>query len=202
MAESSWAFAQPDEPGSSTPITTQTEPDAPMPAPDKPKRKAKPPTALVREGGKSLLPFSRVQKILKADKELPMVAKEATFLISIATEEFIKRLAEASHRVAGREKRVTVQQKDVASVVRKADEFLFLEEIIPWPDPTDVPTRRKPGGQRKVDIAATSDGTSTMLDHFVTAKSAGSGDQGVEVIMNEDGTMQMAGGDAEDSDSQ
>ncbi|KAI0051139.1 hypothetical protein FA95DRAFT_1479526, partial [Auriscalpium vulgare] len=84
-------------------------------------------TALTREGGKSLLPFSRVQKIMKADKELPTVAKEATFLISLATEEFIKRITEASQRVAIRDKRVTVQQKDIASVVRKADEFLFLE---------------------------------------------------------------------------
>ena len=32
-------------------------------------RKAEP-TTLVRDGGKSLLPFSRVQKIIKADKAL------------------------------------------------------------------------------------------------------------------------------------
>ncbi|KAH8998563.1 histone-fold-containing protein [Lactarius akahatsu] len=88
---------------------------------------AKPTVSLAREPGKSLLPISRVQKIMKADKELPIVAKEATFLISLATEEFIKRISEASHRIAHREKRVTVQQRDIASVARRADEFLFLE---------------------------------------------------------------------------
>ncbi|KAF8837924.1 hypothetical protein BDN67DRAFT_857048, partial [Paxillus ammoniavirescens] len=92
-----------------------------------------------REPGKSVLPFSRVQRIIKADKastgrhgtifpqDLPIVAKDATFLISLATEEFIKRLSEACHKIAEREKRTTVQQKDVAGIVRRVEEFLFLE---------------------------------------------------------------------------
>ena len=68
-----------------------------------------------------------------------------TFLISVATEEFIKRLCEAARANALKEKRATVQQKDLglfftntvlssnlqisfsAAVVRRADEFLFLE---------------------------------------------------------------------------
>ncbi|KAF8270800.1 hypothetical protein EI94DRAFT_1680204 [Lactarius quietus] len=112
-----------------------SSPGTPPPPPpgdeplDQPKGKATPKAtvALARESGKSLLPISRVQKIMKADKELPIVAKEATFLISLATEEFIKRFSEASYHIAHREKRVTVQQRDVASVTRRADEFLFLE---------------------------------------------------------------------------
>jgi len=117
-----------------------SSPGTPPPPPpedeslDQPKGKttAKPTVALVREPGKSLLPISRVQKIMKADKvcgyralhplststsfqELPMVAKEATFLISLATEEFIKRFSEASQRIAHREKRVTVQQRDLGT---------------------------------------------------------------------------------------
>ena len=47
-----------------------------------------------------------------------MVAKEAAFLISLATEEFIKRLSEASHHIAHREKRVTVQQRDIGAIIR------------------------------------------------------------------------------------
>jgi Histone-like transcription factor (CBF/NF-Y) and archaeal histone len=49
-------------------------------------------------------------------QELPTVAKEAAFLISLATEEFIKRLSEASHHIAHREKRVTVQQRDIGAI--------------------------------------------------------------------------------------
>lgn len=45
------------------------------------------------------------------------MAKEAALIISIATEEFIKRLAEASQLVARRENRVTIQQKDIGTRV-------------------------------------------------------------------------------------
>lgn len=44
-----------------------------------------------------------------------MLARDATYLISLAAEEFIRKLAESSQRVAEREKRATVQQKDVGT---------------------------------------------------------------------------------------
>lgn len=132
-----------------------TEESAPVKK--KPQRKEAAP--LKREPGKSLLPFSRVQKIIKADKvcwlpraafhilitvqEIPVIARDAVFLVSLATEAFIAELAQAAQRVAEKERRTTVQQKDigvyslarvcpltqgnVAVVVRKADEFMFLE---------------------------------------------------------------------------
>ncbi|EIW81286.1 histone-fold-containing protein [Coniophora puteana RWD-64-598 SS2] len=93
-------------------------------------KKDKAPAQRERDPGKSLLPFSRVQKIIKADKDLPIVAKDATLLISLATEEFIKRLSGACHRLAEQERRATVQQRDVATIVRRADEFLFLDGTV------------------------------------------------------------------------
>ncbi len=75
-----------------------------------------------------------------------MVQREAAFLISRATEEFIQRIAEAAQQVAERERRSTVQAKDLGECfesghpqilltmrrcsvasVRRADEFAFLE---------------------------------------------------------------------------
>lgn len=94
--------------------------------------KKKEPDTLERPAGHSTLPMSRVQKILKADEELPTIAKEAAFIISLAAEEFIKRLSEAAQRVAERERRTTVQSRDLATVIRKADEFVFLEELVPF----------------------------------------------------------------------
>lgn len=52
-------------------------------------------------------------KWLMSMQEIPIVAKDATFLISLATEEFIRRLTEAGKMVADREKRATVQHKDI-----------------------------------------------------------------------------------------
>lgn len=44
-----------------------------------------------------------------------MISKEAVLLISLATEEFIQRISEASHRLAARENRMTVQRKDIGA---------------------------------------------------------------------------------------
>ncbi|KDR82645.1 hypothetical protein GALMADRAFT_57722 [Galerina marginata CBS 339.88] len=130
------------------------------------KRQKREPVELVREPGKSLLPFSRVQNIIKADKEIPIVAKEATFLISLATEEFIRRLTEAGHQVAHREKRSTVQHRDI--------------EVMPWTS-TDAPAKRP-------KTKATDPKAPTLLDQFVVSKKSAEEDA-ANVIMNDDGTM-------------
>ena len=77
-----------------------------------------------------------------------MVQREAVFAISIATEEFIARLAEAGQREAARHGRATVQHDDLGTsvtcplhilyvprldmictvtCVRRGEEFAFLE---------------------------------------------------------------------------
>ena len=44
-----------------------------------------------------------------------MVQREAAFLIARATEEFVHRIAEAAQRAAARERRTTVQAKDLGA---------------------------------------------------------------------------------------
>ncbi|KAF7975349.1 hypothetical protein HWV62_9803 [Athelia sp. TMB] len=152
------------------------------------KRQRKAPAAVEREPGKSFFPVSRVQKIIKADKDLPMIAKEATFLISIAAEEFLKRFTQAAHRVAEREKRMTVQARDV-------DEFTFLNDICGYASLGDV---SKPKRQPK---GASAPGGNAMMDRFIIQPSAiveEEGDDTGDVIMNEDGTMGVGGITLED----
>ncbi|KAF9026123.1 histone-fold-containing protein [Hymenopellis radicata] len=178
-------------------------PHVPQDASDTKQKKARKPQPVVtREPGKSLFPVSRVQKIIKADKDIPIVAKEATFLISLATEEFIKRLCESAQKVAERSNRMTIQHKDVATIVRKADEFLFLEDTIPWSiaDASGPKKKPRPNAQKGSESSGP-----TMLDRFVGKKPALSDEKeskddddadedGVEeddgdVVMMEDGTM-------------
>ncbi|EIN12889.1 histone-fold-containing protein [Punctularia strigosozonata HHB-11173 SS5] len=155
------------------------------------KKREKDTTQLQRDPGKSLFPVARVQRILKADKELPMIARDAVFLISLATEEFVKRLSEEGQKAAERSQRTTVQQRDIATVVRRADEFVFLEEIISWAEPTAAPARRKPKALEEGPA-----GEGTMLDHFVkhpqTTANEDVQNQDDDVVLNEDGTMGMA----------
>ncbi|KAJ7729697.1 hypothetical protein DFH07DRAFT_756727 [Mycena maculata] len=147
------------------------------------KKERREPAKVERPPGKTLLPISKVQHIIKADKDIAIVAKEATFLICCATEEFIKRFGEAAMALAERDKRTTLQYKDIATVVRKADEFLFLEEIIPWTIP-EAPVKRKVKG---TNIPS---GAPTMLDQFVVKPNGGTGEE-PRIIMNEDGTMHV-----------
>ncbi|KAG7445795.1 histone-fold-containing protein [Guyanagaster necrorhizus] len=155
---------------------------------EKKKRVKKSPQPFVRETGKSLFPVSRVQKIIKADKDIPIIAKEATFLISLATEEFIKRLCEAAHKSAERNSRQTVQHKDLATIVRKADEFLFLEDIIPWAVADGPVVKRKP---KQPGADSSGDAGLTLLDQFVTKKAAPviEDEPDEDITMNDDGTM-------------
>ncbi|KAJ2931974.1 hypothetical protein H1R20_g5130, partial [Candolleomyces eurysporus] len=130
------------------------------------KRKKKDPVALDRLPGKSLLPVSRVQKIIKADKDIPIVAKDAVFLISLATEEFIRRIVVAGQRQARGDNRATVKHQDLASVVRRIDEFMFLEEILPWMAPDLAPKRTSK--VKELASAPALKAAPTMLDQFVS----------------------------------
>ncbi|KAJ4497029.1 hypothetical protein C8R41DRAFT_243799 [Lentinula lateritia] len=153
----------------------------------KKKRERKETTHLVRDSGKSLLPFSRVQKIIKADKpsssqDIPIIARDATFLISLAAEEFIKRLCQAGQKAAEKERRTTVQHKDLATVVRRADEFMFLDEII---------SLNQPEPQKRVPKALAANGTvlltgsgPTLLDSFVKTPSMGPGSEQLQDAQN------------------
>ncbi|KAL0578958.1 hypothetical protein V5O48_003050 [Marasmius crinis-equi] len=152
-------------------------------------KKPKQPVQLSREPGKSLLPFSRVQKIIKADKDIPIIARDATFLISLATEEFIKRLCQEGQRIAEREKRSTVQSKDLATIVRKADEFMFLEEILSA-RPPEAP-KRKPKALEEKEKEGEQPNGPTLLDHFAAPPKTAGDEGSQDVAMNEDGTMDV-----------
>jgi len=83
-----------------------------------------------RELGKPPFPLSRVQRIVKADKEVAPCSKEGVLAISLAAEMFVKRMARDGQQVARSEKRVTVQQRDIAMAVKRADELFFLQELM------------------------------------------------------------------------
>ncbi|CAE6460302.1 unnamed protein product [Rhizoctonia solani] len=112
---------------SSVPPHPQQEPQ-PDVTPNEKQPKPKP---AAPELGETILPMARVQKIMRADKELPNVTKEAVHTISVATEEFIRRLSSAAFAQANRDRRTMIQYKDVALAVKRTPEMHFLEEMIP-----------------------------------------------------------------------
>ncbi|PLW18611.1 hypothetical protein PCANC_02967 [Puccinia coronata f. sp. avenae] len=81
--------------------------------------------------GTTILPVTRVTRAAKQDKDIKIVSKEAVFLISIATEFFVKKLTDSAFERAKRERRVFVKYNDVASAVKRNPEYNWLEEVIP-----------------------------------------------------------------------
>lgn len=126
------------------------------------------------------------------------MAREATHLVSLATEEFIKRLCEAGYRYAERDKRSTVQQKDLANVVRRSEEFFFLDEIIKYTGP-DATTKRVPKGMVVPKSAPEPVTAQTFLDKFVS-KAPDADSELEQLITNEDGTMYSADNNDEDDE--
>lgn len=51
--------------------------------------------------------------LIFSSQEIPMVAKDAVFLISIATEAFIEELAQAAQRVADKYNRSMIHHEDI-----------------------------------------------------------------------------------------
>ncbi|KAF8630952.1 hypothetical protein AX17_005308 [Amanita inopinata Kibby_2008] len=88
-----------------------------------------------RVPGCSLLPTTRLENILQADGVTGNLAlsKEALFVLSIATEEFIKRMAQAGQIHASAKRQNAVHYTDMAASTHQYQEFMFLKDTIPTP---------------------------------------------------------------------
>ncbi|KAG1742371.1 uncharacterized protein EDB91DRAFT_1128874 [Suillus paluster] len=85
-----------------------------------------------RAPGTTLLPASKVENMVQPDTSVSM-SKEAVFILSVATEEFIKRMAQAGQRQASAKRRGTVNYADLACSTQQYQEFMFLQDTIPEP---------------------------------------------------------------------
>ncbi|KAK1367308.1 Nuclear transcription factor Y subunit C-2 [Heracleum sosnowskyi] len=77
------------------------------------------------------LPLAPINRIMKADKDVKMIAKETTAVFSKACEMFILDLTSQAWINTEEEGRRTVQNKDIAAAIHKTDLYDFLEEVIP-----------------------------------------------------------------------
>ncbi|KAF9464174.1 hypothetical protein BDZ94DRAFT_523242 [Collybia nuda] len=93
------------------------------------------PTGGERIPGHSLLPALRLENIIQADGVTGALSlsKEGLFVLSIATEEFIKRMTQAGQLHASADRRNTVHYRDMAATTQQYQEFKFLNDTIPAP---------------------------------------------------------------------
>lgn len=76
------------------------------------------------------LPVSRIKTIMKSSPELGNVSPESYFLITRATELFVKYLAKNAYETAGKSK--SVEYKALSKLVSTDESLDFLEEIVPF----------------------------------------------------------------------
>ncbi|KAI5809335.1 hypothetical protein BZA77DRAFT_328835 [Pyronema omphalodes] len=116
--------------------------------------------------GTSILPRSRIMKIIKTDEDIYQCNKQATHLVQVATEMFIQYLSEQGVRslAAERKQRKTVQYKDFANAVARIDNLEFLSDVIPQQLAAQKQTTEKEtkAGKSKKKDSATIGGQKTL----------------------------------------
>ncbi|KAI4205765.1 MAG: hypothetical protein LQ350_000262 [Teloschistes chrysophthalmus] len=83
--------------------------------------------------GSASLPLARVKRILALDEDIHQCSNNGAFVITVATELFIRYLAEQAMNVVKTEKkpRRNIQYKDLANAVTRIDNLEFLSDVIP-----------------------------------------------------------------------
>jgi len=94
---------------------------------------------------------ARIKKIIKADDDIYQCNKQATFLVSVATEMFVQYLAEQGVKAlaAERKQRKTVQYKDLANAVTRIDNLEFLADVVPPTTTVKQPRETKAAKSQK-----------------------------------------------------
>lgn len=62
--------------------------------------------------GPAIFPLARIKKIMKADKDVNLVAADAVNLVSLATELFLDNFVKKASEISQNEKRRTILYKD------------------------------------------------------------------------------------------
>ncbi|KAH8921084.1 histone-fold-containing protein [Atractiella rhizophila] len=89
---------------------------------------------------KPAFPLARIQKIMKADKDVGTISKEAVFMMSFACEHFVSKLTDEACTVAQLDgkRRKLVQYIDLAQAVQNNPDLHFLKVMLPIPMPASV----------------------------------------------------------------
>jgi len=125
--------------------------------------------------GQTLLAMNRLENIMQADGvtgNLSM-SKEASYVLSIATEEFIKRMALTAHHQMSAERRCTVVYADMSMTAQQYQEFMFLRDTIPHPMPLSEALERREMKEKQNLNTDPAISTTTSLPNFASISSSG-----------------------------
>ncbi|SCV69819.1 BQ2448_1213 [Microbotryum intermedium] len=153
--------------------------------------------------GTTMLPISKVHKIIKADKDVRLCSKEAIFLISKTTEYMLGKVTQQSYAQARSQKRAkTVKYQDLATVAQRP-EFFYLADVVPH----TIPLNKALAIRQKMQEAAEGEGDEEIDPSSVIGgdnfEEGGDGESGI--VVPEDGQESVEasspnGGEEEEED--
>ena len=106
---------------------------------------------------------ARIKKIINADEDVAACSNNAAFAITVATESFIRYLADKTFTVVRSERRPrrNVAYRDVSTAIHKHDNLEFLVDVVPktitykqWKDKQDHLDKK----EREKDTSTTAGG--------------------------------------------
>tara|TARA_B110000208_G_scaffold37630_1_gene49767 strand:- start:35 stop:691 length:657 start_codon:yes stop_codon:yes gene_type:complete len=78
-----------------------------------------------------VLPLARIKRLMRCDPEVGHVSKDATVLMTKATESFIESIVARSIKASASKKRKTVKYEDFAASVHRTEHLVFLTKDVP-----------------------------------------------------------------------
>ena len=104
-----------------------------------------------------VLPLARVKKIMKLDTDVKNMSREATLLVTKATELFVGHISQLTFQHAEGQRRRTVKSEDLDAAVHNFDELEWLQldfQKAPWLAPKPEVRRRAAPATAGADITA------------------------------------------------
>ena len=107
------------------------------------------------------LPMARVSRILRYNKDVAKISRDACFLVTKSTEAFLERRVSDAARLTARQNRKTIMLKDLLTSLEQSDNVdalqYFIDEFQPPAEPSAQPKKRsakRPSAHSKKGRAA------------------------------------------------
>jgi len=99
------------------------------------------------------VPQARVTRILRCNKDIGKISRDACFLVGKATEDFLEQCVADASRVTARSGRKTIMMRDIITSMREAKNpdalQIFLDEFQPLREPKAVPSKKATASKKR-----------------------------------------------------
>ncbi|GAA5839930.1 hypothetical protein JCM3766R1_004725 [Sporobolomyces carnicolor] len=149
------------------------------------------------ERGTTVLPTSRVNRIIKADEDVNLCSKEAIFLIAKAAERMVGEMTSQAYANARLQKRnKLVKYSDLAAMASQPQWF-YLGEVIPNPIPLKVARQKRAQNEEGLNSSSTTAAAADTTERQYEGKRIMTGKKRASLAATADAAAAGKGSDIE-----